>query len=95
MLNRISYGDGRAGVGAIITQQSIAGALTNEINRLISNLQLGGYTILGYQISRGTPESLRTFLRYILKGHSLSAINLLLGLKSQMIIINMVIPNFQ
>ncbi|MEO0106498.1 MAG: T9SS type A sorting domain-containing protein [candidate division WOR-3 bacterium] len=62
-LHKIVYGDGRAGNVAILTQASIAGALTNEINQLINNLQSEGYTVLSYQVSGGTPETLRTFLQ--------------------------------
>ncbi len=62
-LDKIIYGDGRAGNVVILTQQSIAGALTNEINQLMDNLQSEGYTIFSYQISGGTPESLRAFLQ--------------------------------
>uniref|UniRef100_A0A7C4XJI7 T9SS type A sorting domain-containing protein n=1 Tax=candidate division WOR-3 bacterium TaxID=2052148 RepID=A0A7C4XJI7_UNCW3 len=63
ILDKIIAGDGRAGTVAILTQQSIANALINEINQLINNLQLEGYTVLSYQISGGTPEALRTFLQ--------------------------------
>jgi hypothetical protein len=56
-------GDGRQGTVAILTQQSIAGALANEISQLSGNLQSEGYTVLTYQISGGTPESLRVFLQ--------------------------------
>ncbi len=63
ILDKIVYGNGRAGNIAILTQQSIAGALTNEINQLIGNLQSENYTVLSFQISGGTPENLRTFLQ--------------------------------
>ncbi len=62
-LDRVVYGDGRAGNVAIFTQQSIAGALTNGIIQLTNNLQSDGYTVYSYQISGGTPETLRTFLQ--------------------------------
>ncbi len=70
-LDKIVYGDGRAGNVAILTQQSIAGALTGEINQLINNLQLEGYTIFSYQISGGTPESLRTFLQNLYSSNNI------------------------
>lgn len=62
-LDKIVVGDSRQGTVVILTAQSIANALTNEINQLINNLQLEGYTVLNYQISGGTPETLRTFLQ--------------------------------
>ncbi|MEO0184669.1 MAG: hypothetical protein ABIL22_03955 [candidate division WOR-3 bacterium] len=70
-LDKVVYGDGRAGNVAILTQQSIAGALTNGINQLINNLQSEGYTILSYQISGGTPETLRTFLQNLYNTNSI------------------------
>ncbi len=70
-LDTIVYGDGRARNVAILTQQSIAGALTNSINQLINNLQSEGYTIMSYQISGGTPETLRTFLRNLYNNNSI------------------------
>lgn len=62
-LDKIVWGDGRQGTVAILTEQSIANALASEINQLTSNLQAEGYTVLNYQISGGTPETLRTFLQ--------------------------------
>lgn len=70
-LNKIAYGNGRAGIVAILTQQSIAGALNNEINQLINNLQSEGYTILNYQISGGTPETLRIFLQNLYNNNNI------------------------
>lgn len=61
-LDQVIRGDGRAGNVAIITAQSIAGALDEEIDQLCDNMQAEGYTIYNYQMSGGTPESLRTLL---------------------------------
>ncbi len=71
ILDKTVYGNGRAGNVAILTQQSIANALTNEINQLISNLQSENYTVLSYQISGGTPESLRTFLQNLYNNNNI------------------------
>jgi hypothetical protein len=62
-LDRFAPGDGRQGTVAILTQQSIAGALAPSLNQLTNNLQSEGFTILSYQVSGGTPDSLRGFLR--------------------------------
>ncbi len=62
-LDRVWYGDGRAGNVAILTEQAIAGPLAPEINQLSNNLQSEGYTVFTYQISGGTPETLKTFLQ--------------------------------
>ncbi len=70
-LDKIVYGNGRAGNVAILTQQSIAGSLTNELNRLIDNLQSEGYTILSYQIAGGSPEILRTFLQNLYNNNNI------------------------
>ncbi|MEO0094661.1 MAG: T9SS type A sorting domain-containing protein [candidate division WOR-3 bacterium] len=70
-LDKIVYGDSRAGNVAILTQQSIANALINEINQLINNLQLEGYTVFSYQISGGTPENLRTFLQNLYNNNNI------------------------
>lgn len=70
-LDKVAYGDGRAGNVAILTQQSIAGALNNGINQLINNLQAEGYTIYSYQVSGGTPETLRTFLQNLYNSNSI------------------------
>lgn len=56
-------GDGRQGLVAIITQQSIAAALAGEISQLMANLQSEGYSVQSYTCSGGTAESLRTVLR--------------------------------
>jgi hypothetical protein len=63
ILDKVVYGDGRAGTVAIITEQNIAGSLTSEISQLINNLQSEGYTVLSHQVSYGTPEALRNFLQ--------------------------------
>ncbi|MEO0136297.1 MAG: hypothetical protein ABIL86_02065 [candidate division WOR-3 bacterium] len=70
-MDRIEHGDGRAGNIAILTQQNIANALTDEINQLINNLQREGFTIFSYQIAGGTPESLRTFLQSLYNNHNI------------------------
>lgn len=62
-LDRIVQGDGRAGTVAILTEQSMASSLANEITDLSDHLQNEGYTVSSYQISGGTPESLRVFLQ--------------------------------
>lgn len=62
VLDRIVIGNGRRGTVAILTQSSIAGSLTPGLNQLLANLQSEGYSVLSYQITGGTPETLRTFL---------------------------------
>ena len=63
VLNRVAPGDGRRGTVAILTQQSIASALSPGLNQLVGNLQGEGFTVLSYQVSGGTPDTLRSFLR--------------------------------
>jgi len=63
VLDRVALGDGRRGAVAILTQQSLAAALAPSLSRLVSNLQSEGFTVLSYQVSGGTPDSLRGFLR--------------------------------
>lgn len=70
-LDKMVYGDGRAGNVAILTEQRIAGALNTSINQLINNLQYEGYTIISYQISGGTPETLRTFLQNLYNNNNI------------------------
>lgn len=62
-LDRVAPGDGRQGTVAILTQQSMASALTPCLNQLVSNLQGEGFTVYSYQTSGGTPDTLRSFLR--------------------------------
>jgi len=62
VLNKIVRGDGRSGTIAILTEQSIAASIVNEIDQQIDNLQYEGYTVLSYEISGGEPETLRAFL---------------------------------
>ncbi len=62
-LDKIAYGDNRAGTVAILTQQTLAQPLVRQLNQLIKNLNLEGYTVLSYQVSGGTPETLRAFLK--------------------------------
>jgi hypothetical protein len=69
-LDNIKYGD-QAGNIAIITEQSIAPALTNELNQLTNNLQNEGYTVYNYSMSGTTPESLRTMLWNLYNGNGL------------------------
>jgi len=48
---------------AILTEQSIATSLQDEISQLSDNLISDGYSVLSYEISGGTPENLRAFLQ--------------------------------
>lgn len=59
---KMVIGDGRSGTVAIITEESIASSLTNELDQLILDLQQEGYTVMSYEVSGGTPDSLRSFL---------------------------------
>lgn len=70
-LDDVLRGDGRAGDVAIITAQNIASSLDDEINQLSNNLLSEGYTIYNYQMSGGTPESLRTFLHNLYLLHDI------------------------
>ena len=63
VLDRVLPGDGRAGTIAILTEQNMALCLANEITGLSDQLQAEGYTVASYQISGGTPDSLRAFLQ--------------------------------
>lgn len=69
-LDYIKHGD-RAGNIAIFTEQSIASALANGLNQLTNNLQSEGFTIYSYQITGGTPETLRTMLQNLYNGNGL------------------------
>ncbi len=69
--DRVWYGDGKAGSVAIFTEQRIAGALAPQINQLSRNLQSEGYTVYTYQISGGTPESLKTILKNLYNNHNI------------------------
>jgi hypothetical protein len=69
-LDHIEQGD-RAGNIAIFTEQNIAGALTSELNQLTNNLQTEGYTVYSYQMTGGTPETLRTMLQNLYNGNGL------------------------
>jgi len=62
-LDKMVTGNEKAGTVAIITQQSIAPSLTDEIDQLINNLQQEGYTVESYEVSGGTPKDLRSFLQ--------------------------------
>lgn len=68
-LDKVTYG-GRGSV-AIITEQSIANALSNELNQLTNNLQSEGHTVYSYQITGGTPETLRIFLQNLYNNNSI------------------------
>lgn len=70
-LDRIVQGDGRAGTVAILTEQSLALSLANEITGLSDRLQAEGYTVASYQISGGTPDSLRLFLQNLYHADSI------------------------
>ncbi len=71
VLDRVVSGDGRRGTVAILTQSSIAGTLTPDLNQLLGNLQSEGYSVLSYQITGGTPETLRTFLNTLYTSNSI------------------------
>ncbi len=62
-LDNIADGDGRAGTVALLIEQNIAASLINELHRLMNNMQSEGYTVLSYNISGGTPDTLRAFLQ--------------------------------
>ncbi|MGD9380616.1 MAG: C25 family cysteine peptidase [candidate division WOR-3 bacterium] len=61
-LESIFRGDGRSGNVAILAEESLALHLTAEISELSTHLQNEGYTVFNYQLTGGTPETLRTFL---------------------------------
>lgn len=69
MLDKVMYG-GRGSV-AVLTEQSIANALSNELNQLTNNLQSEGHTVYSYQITGGTPETLRIFLQNLYNNNSI------------------------
>lgn len=62
-LDRISYGDGRLGSIAILTEVNLAQHLSTELQQLAQYLTAEGYTVFDYHLSGGTPETLRTFLQ--------------------------------
>lgn len=62
-LDRIANGNGLAGTVALLTEGRLAVPLSNAINQLVNNLQSEGHTVLSYQVSGGTPETLRAFLK--------------------------------
>jgi hypothetical protein len=70
-LDRIFLGDGRNGRVAILTEQDLAQHLSTEINQISSYLQNEGYTVFSYEITGGTPETLRTFLNGIYTADSI------------------------
>lgn len=69
MLDKVMYG-GRGSV-AIITEQSIASALSTELNQLTNNLQSEGHTVYSYQMTGGTPETIRIFLQSLYNNNSI------------------------
>ncbi len=69
-LENVTYGD-QAGSVAILIEQSIASALNSELNQLTSNLQSEGHTVYSYQITGGTPETLRSFLQNLYNNNSI------------------------
>ncbi|MGB7054324.1 MAG: T9SS type A sorting domain-containing protein [bacterium] len=77
-LDRVFHGDGRSGNVAILTEQNLAQHLSSEIDRLSDQLQNEGYTVFSYEITGGTPETLRTFLNGIYAGDSIEGV-LLIG----------------
>jgi hypothetical protein len=70
-LERTIYGDGRTGSVAILAELDLAQYLEIEIEQLEADLQNDGYTILRYNISGGTPETLRTFLQQVYDTHNI------------------------
>ncbi len=73
-LNRIFDGDGRSGSVAILTDQDLVPYITTEINQLSSQLQSEGYTVFSYEMTGGTPETLRTFLHDIYTADSIEGV---------------------
>ena len=69
MLDKVMYG-GRGNV-AVITEQSIANTLSNELSQLTNNLQSEGHTVYSYQMTGGTPETLRIFLQNLYNNNSI------------------------
>ena len=85
-LDHALLGDGRTGSVAILTELNLAHYLTDEIHELSENLQNDGYTVYSYQVSGGTPETLKTFLQQLystdsIEEHCLLATCLLRGSK--------------
>jgi hypothetical protein len=64
-LDRIRYGDARSGSVAILTESDLAQHLSAEIDQFATDLQDEGYTVFCYNITGGTPETLRTFLQQV------------------------------
>jgi hypothetical protein len=48
---------------AVVTEQGLAQVLAPELSRFTADLQLAGYSILTYEVSGGTPQSLRGLLQ--------------------------------
>ena len=61
-LDKTVIGNRKAGAVAILINSTIASSLTSEVHRLMVNLQWEGYTVSSYEVSGGTPASLRSFL---------------------------------
>jgi len=70
-LRDVHYGDGRFGSVAILTENVLAPYLEDEVEQLCQSLTTEGYTVYEYELSGGTPETLRTFLADI---HNTNAI---------------------
>ncbi|UCF70067.1 MAG: T9SS type A sorting domain-containing protein [candidate division WOR-3 bacterium] len=61
-LRDVHYGDGRLGNIAILTEQDLVLHLGDEIDQLCYSLTAEGYTVFEYELSGGTPDTLRDFL---------------------------------
>jgi hypothetical protein len=70
-LERTLYGDGRTGTVAILAELDLAQYLESEIDQFTIDLQNDGYTVLRYNITGGTPETLRTFLQQVYDTHDI------------------------
>ncbi len=63
VIKSLEMGKIRAGEKvAILVEKSIASGLDGEISQLTSNLNSDGYSVLYYELSGGTPDSLRSVL---------------------------------
>lgn len=78
LLHGVHGSDGYLGNIAILTDQTLAPYLANEIQQLVLSLTAEGYTVFEYQTSGGTPETLRTFLQEIYDTNNIEGV-LLIG----------------
>ncbi len=62
---------GRSGMVAVLTDSAVASSLTNETEQLFDNLQQEGYGVLSYEISGGTPDTVRAFLKDLHNVHDI------------------------